>query len=342
MHSNTFGLPARRLAAASTAVLLTAVPSVLATAASAHATDGRGGRAGAVVLRAGLHVSLADGGVDVPLDVSLNAVRAPHSAEETALTAKLEGVDHGKPFSMLRADVATANATVDGHKAEGYTNLARARVHLPGLPLLPLVEVEKVTSRALCETGGQPVAESDVLGRVKVLGKKVRLSAGGTTQVRAPGVGEVTLDLSQRSTTSRTAAASALELHLSVDPLKLNVAKVEGTVTLAGATCESPTESANAVPAPQEPAAPTPAGERPDAKDPDAKDPDIKHAGGKPAAEAKAQGGAGAKATDTSDNLAETGGSSATPYVAGGAAVLLIAGAGAVVLARSRTRGNRG
>ncbi|MEV0846639.1 SCO1860 family LAETG-anchored protein [Streptomyces sp. NPDC049954] len=334
MNSNTFGLPARRLAAASTAVVLTAVPSVLATAASAHATDGHGGKASAVVLRAGLHVSLADDGVDVPLDVSLNEVRAPHSAEETALTARLDGVDHGKPFSMLSAEAATADATVDGRRAEGHTNLARARVHLPGLPLLSLVEVEKVTSRALCESGGQPVAESNVLGHVKVLGKTVRLSAGGTTRVDVPGVGEVALDLSKRSTTSRTAAASALELHVSVNPLKLNVAKVEGTVTLAGATCESPTESGTAGPAPQESATPTPAGEQPA--------PGTEDEGGKPATEPKAQGAAGAKATGSGDNLAETGGSSATPYVAGGAAALLIAGAGAVVLARSRTRGRRG
>lgn len=38
-------------------------------------------------------------------------------------------------------------------------------------------------------------------------------------------------------------------------------------------------------------------------------------------------------------NLAETGGSSATPYIAGGAAALLAVGAGAVILARRRAQG---
>ena len=57
-----------------------------------------------------------------------------------------------------------------------------------------------------------------------------------------PGVGEVRLDLAKTEQTSRTAAATALELKVSVNPLKLNVAEVEGTVTLAEATCETPAE----------------------------------------------------------------------------------------------------
>ena len=68
---------------------------------------------------------------------------------------------------------------------------------MPGLPLLSLIEVEKVTSKAVCEAGRKPVAESNLLGAVTVLGKKVTLSAGGTTRVEVPGVGEVTLDLSK-------------------------------------------------------------------------------------------------------------------------------------------------
>ncbi|PZT70626.1 hypothetical protein DN402_26745 [Streptomyces sp. SW4] len=303
MNGNTFRMPARRLVTVAAATALAAGPAALAGAGPAHATEQ--GRADAVVLRTGLDVNLLNKTVQVPLAVSLNEVQAPGSARKTALTATLDGVDRGRPFSVLRADVADAEATVTGTKAEGRVELARARVHVPGLPLLSLIEVEKVTSRATCEAGKQPVADANLLGSVTVLGKKVSLTTGGPTEVRVPGVGEVRLDLSKTGTTSRTAAATALELKVSVDPLDLNVAEVDGTVTLARATCEAP-------PAPEAPAAQPPAAaERPDA-------------GVKPQ-------GAPAEA-----GLAETGGSTATPYVAGGALALVAAGGGALLMARRR------
>ncbi|MEU0132292.1 SCO1860 family LAETG-anchored protein [Streptomyces sp. NPDC006289] len=239
MNSNTFRLAALAVAAAPVA-LLVAVPAHAADA-TAPATPGRGhGKASAVVLRAGLDVSLLNKSVRVPLTTTLNEVHAPASAERTALTVELDGVDKGRPVHLLKAEAATADATVDGHRARGYANLAEARVHLPGLPLLSLIEVRKVTSEARCQVGRKPVAESQVLGHVTVLGKRVRLTSGGTTEVRVPGVGEVTLDLSKTATTTRTAAATALRLGVSVNPLNLNVAEVEGEITLAEATCETP------------------------------------------------------------------------------------------------------
>lgn len=307
LNSNTFRAPARRLSVVAVATALAAGPVALAGAGSAQATGGdshRGGRADAVVLRTGLNVSLLNKTVNVPLKVALNEVQAPASAEKTALTARLDGVDGGRPFSVLRADVATAKATVRGGTAQGYSNIARAKMHVPGLPLLSLVEVEQVTSKAVCTAGKRPVAESNLLGAVTVLGKKVTLTAKGTTEVKVPGVGEVTLALSKTQTTSRTAAASALELTVSVNPLKLNVAEVTGTVKLAGAGCETPV----GVTPPKE------SGEKPQ---------------GEPEKPVQPK---------TAANLAETGGSAMTPYVAGGAVVLLAAGGGAVAMAR-RNRG---
>ncbi|MET4926302.1 SCO1860 family LAETG-anchored protein [Streptomyces sp. PSRA5] len=300
-------MPARRSAALAAAVALVAGPAVLA--APALATGGTGttsgkGKAGAVVLRTGLDVSLLNKSVNVPLRAALNEVQAPADADRTALTVELDGVDQGRPFTVLRADVATARATVDEHKAEGYANIARAKVHVPGLPLLSLIEVREVTSKAVCEAGAKPVAESNLLGSVTVLGKKVTLSAAGPTRVEVPGVGEVTLDLSKTRTTSRTAAATALELKVAVNPLKLNVADVQGTLTLAEATCEAPAEPVK--PEPQEP----------------------EKEGVEPQTAAE----------PTTENLAETGGSSTTPYLAGGALLLLAVGGGALVLVRARGR----
>ncbi|MER6122634.1 SCO1860 family LAETG-anchored protein [Streptomyces sp. NPDC001795] len=297
MNGTTFRMPARRLTNVAVATALAAGPVALAGAGPAGATEGHG-RASAVVLRTGLDVSLLNKTVNAPLTVSLNDVQAPRSADRTALTASLDGVDGGRPFSVLQADVATASATVSATKAEGSTRLTHVRVHVPGLPLLSLIEVDGVTSRAVCEAGGKPVAAANLLGAVTVLGRKVTVSAGGPTEVKVPGVGEVRLDVSPTRTTSRTAAAAALRLTVSVNPLKLNVADVQGTVTLAGATCEAPAVSVSAATGSVEDVRPQ---------------------------------GAAAK-TD----LAETGGSSVTPYVVGGAVALLVVGGGAVGVARRR------
>ncbi|MFI0927808.1 SCO1860 family LAETG-anchored protein [Streptomyces sp. NPDC021012] len=324
MNSNTFRLPVRRSAAAATVAAL-AVGPVLLAAPAARATGGEG-HATAAVLRAGLDVSLLGKTVNVPVRASLNEVEAPESENETALSVKVQGAEGGKPVDLLKADVATADATVDEKKAEGYVNLVKARVHVPGIPLLSLIEVEKVTSKALCEVGKKPVAQSNVLGHVTVFGKKTTLSAGGRTQVGVPGVGQVTLDLSRTSTTSRTAAATALELKVKVNPLNLGVAEVDGTVTLAEATCETPegtapTEKPTGQPTHQPSERPT---HQPSVKPSDA--------GG-----IKTNNGG----TTPTENLAETGSSSTTPYIAGGALALLVAGGGVLALTRSRAR-NRG
>ncbi|QHC21806.1 SCO1860 family LAETG-anchored protein [Streptomyces sp. GS7] len=295
----------RRLGAALAAAALTAGPVVAlgaAPAAYAAGNDGRGdGTSGAAVLRTGLDVGLLDKSLRVPLRATLNDVHAPASAGRTALTVTLDGIDQGRPFSVLRADVATARATADAEGAKGYANLVHAAVHLPGLPALPLIEVQQVTSTAECRAGQHPRATSQVLGSVQVLGKRVTLGASGTTAVTVPGVGDVRLDLSHKAVTSTSAAATALQLRVSVNPLKLNVAEVHGQVTLAQATCTTPHGTAPGTP------------EKP----------------GEP------QGGAGGTRPAT-QNLAETGGSSATPYVAGGAALLVAAGAGSLIHARRR------
>ncbi|MFD0314173.1 SCO1860 family LAETG-anchored protein [Streptomyces flavalbus] len=301
MNSTSFRLPARRLTTAAVATALAAGPVALSGAHPAHAT-GDEGHASAAVLRTGLDVALLNKTVRVPLTVSLNEVEAPQSAEKTALTARLDGVDGGRPFTVLGAEVAQAKATVTASKAEASTHLARASLHVPGLPLLSLIEVEGITSTATCVAGKAPVAEANVLGAVTVLGKRVTLTAGGTTRVAVPGVGEVRLDLSKRETTTRTATATALELAVEVNPLELNVAEVTGSLTLAEATCEAPPAPVRTT---TEPSAP-------------------------PAADVRPQG------VPAETGLAETGGSSVTPYVAGGAVALLVVGGGALSLTRRR------
>lgn len=370
LNSNTFRLAALAVAAAPVA-LLVAVPAqaTTATTTTTTTTTTGDGKASAVVLRTALDVSLLNKTIDVPLKATLNEVQAPRSAEKTALSVKLDGVESGRPVSVLRADVATAKATVGKHRAEGYSNVVKARLHLPGLPLLSLVEVQQVTSKAVCEVGHKPVAESNLLGHLKVLGKRVTLTAAGTTQIAVPGVGSVTLDLSKTSTTSRTAAAVALRLKVSVNPLDLNVADVKGEVTLAEATCETPKAAATG-------GGDNGGGDNGGSTDGGSSDGGSTDGGssngassnggsnsggstdggsgtagsttgstagstaGDTGGDVKPQTGTGhaPQATDTGADLAETGSSSTTPYVAGGAALLLAVGAGAMVVARRRAQ----
>ncbi|MFG2221522.1 SCO1860 family LAETG-anchored protein [Streptomyces sp. NPDC048644] len=348
---------ARRFAVTCVATALTAGPVLLLGAAPAQAADGHG-TSGAAVLRTNLDVGLLNKAVNVPLHVALNDVHAPADADKTALSVDLDGVDQGKPFSVLSADVATARATADAKKAEGYSNLAHAKVHVPGLPLLSLIEVEKVTSRAVCEAGKRPVATSNVLGTVKVLGKTVTLTAGGTTEVKVPGVGDVRLDLSKKSVTSTTAAATALDLKVSVNPLKLNVAEVNGHVQLADATCTTPGGEGET--------GGTTGGSASGGQDGgqtggQTGGQDGGQTGGQNGGQNGGQSGgqsdggasSGGKGSDVSTqtgsdgkNLAETGSSSTTLYLAGGAALLVVAGAGSLGYARKRKaaaqQGDRG
>lgn len=325
-------MPARRPAAAlGAAVALAAGALALGPATPAAATGGThgsSGKAGAVVLRTGLDVSLLRKSVDVPLNLTLNEVHAPASADETALTATLDGVDRGKPFSVLRADVATARATADRRKAEGYAKLVKARVNLPGLPLLGLIKADLISARATCVAGRKPVAEVEMPGHVVVLGKRVAVSAGGTTLVKVPGVGEVRLDLAKKTVTSRSAAATALELSVEVNPLKLGVAEVSGTVTLAGATCETPRRGGHGGGGGHHDGGDdSGSGEEPqtggESEQPSQSAEPSQSAA--PSESARADQSPQAAPAATGD-LAETGSSSMTPYLAGGSVLLFAAG----------------
>lgn len=284
-------------------------PAALGGVASARTGEVKQGSADAAVLRASLDVSRLDGLAPMPVRVALNEVHAPATAEKKTLEIKLDGVEGGEPVNVLRADVAAAKAEVTRAGTRASTHLVNARVHVPGVPLLALVEVEQVTSTAVCKAGEKPVASSEIPGSITALGKRIPLALNGTKTVTAPGVGTVHLALSRTETTSRTAAATALELHVSIDPLKLNVARVEGTVTLAEASCTS---------APTRPAAAAgPA------------NPDTRP-------QTTSEQGEGDES-----HLAETGGTALTPYLAGAAAVFLAAGGGGLALARARSHRRR-
>jgi LPXTG-motif cell wall-anchored protein len=358
----------RALAGGAAAAALTA--TALALAPGAQATAGtHGATATATVLRTGLDVALLHRAADVPLDVTLDDVRAPADASRTALSATLDGVNGGRPFALARADVATARATADRHGSQGYVHLVNAQVVLPGLQLTPLVKVAQVTSEAACDAGRHPRASSNVLGTITVLGRAVTLSAGGDTDVTVPGVGRVHLALSHTATTSRTAAATALDLTVSVNPLGLGIASIKGDVTLARATCAAPsgtggssTGGSTSGGADGGSSGGTTAGTSGGTSGGGGSNGGATtggSSGGTGGGAGSSNGGAGTAGgssaggsaggaggvrtlTPTGHDLAETGAGSGTPYLVVGAAALLVAGGTAVFVARRRRTAQEG
>ncbi|MQY39833.1 hypothetical protein SRB17_78610 [Streptomyces sp. RB17] len=286
---------ARRLAALAASGFLAACPALAGEATAAPSADAPKGSATAAAFRAALDVSGPTG--TVPLHASLNEVKAPATAEKKTLDVALDGVNGGLPNTLLQADVAMARADVAKGRAQSTTHLVRARVHVPGLPLLPVVEVQEVTATATCTAGQKPAADSQVLGPITALGKFLPPAGDGTT-VEVPGVGSVRLALSHKETTSSTAAATSIQLQVSVDPLHLGVEKVEGTVTLAQATCRFPQSNAPVA---------------------------MGHSAPRPQAAHES-------------NLAKTGGTGLTPYALSAGATLVAVGAGATAFALKARR----
>ncbi|MFC6595367.1 SCO1860 family LAETG-anchored protein [Kitasatospora paranensis] len=288
----------RSVAAAS---LAASALAVALPASAAHAADPKGspGRARAVTAELALDVSLLNKAVDVPVDVSLNKVETPAERNGSMLTAAVDGVDRGRPVTLVKAEVGRSVTHADEHGTSASVTLADAAVHAPGLPLTTLLGVQALSAEATCPVDGQPSAKVTSPVRLTVLGKSVSVGLNSPTHVVVPAIGTVDVEFSRKTVTSTTAAASALEVSIEVNPLNLNVAKVSGRITVASVSCEKPVPAAqttSAAPSPTAAGRPTPAG---------------------------------------GTSLAYTG-SSGTGAMAGGAATLLVAGGAALWMTRRR------
>ncbi|MCQ4083690.1 LPXTG cell wall anchor domain-containing protein [Streptomyces sp. RB6PN25] len=339
-------MPARRSAAAiGAAVALAAGALALAPSALAASPARSGdGRATATVLRADLDASLLQGQGGVPVHVVLDDVHAPADTHQNTLHANVQVPVNGQRFTVLTADVASATATADQHKAEGYANLVNAKVELPGLPG-PVLQAKALTARATCVAGEQPTANASLL-KLVVLGRAQEVKVGQTVTVPVPGVGQVSVALTTTKTTSSTAAATALGLHVSVNPLKAGIADVTGDVTLAHATCEAPSGGGSSTGGSS--SGGSSSGGSSSGGSTSGSTGGGSTSGGSTGGSTgggSASGGsqgassgttAGSQTAGTGKNLAETGASSSTPYIAGGAAALIVAGGAAVYVTRRR------
>ncbi|MCX5210242.1 LPXTG cell wall anchor domain-containing protein [Kitasatospora sp. NBC_00240] len=316
-----------RVAVATLVVAAAVLPAGAAHATVPGAVSGAGGTgstgapaagsARAVTAEVDLDVSLLNNAVDVPVNISLNKVESPARRDGSVLTAKVDGVDQQGPVTLVKADVGRSVTTVDAKGTAASVELVNADVHAPGLPLTALLGLEALSSKVTCPVDGPPTADVTAPAKLTVLGKPVAVGLYAPTKVDVPAVGSVSVEFSRRSTTSSTAAASALEVRIELNPLNLNVAKVSGTVTIASVSCEkpaagstTPTTAATTATAPTTPAA-------------------VK------AADSTGSGRAAVPQAGTGEHLAATG-SSGTGPLAAGAAALIAGGAGALWFARRR------
>ncbi|MFF8773269.1 SCO1860 family LAETG-anchored protein [Kitasatospora sp. NPDC015120] len=349
-------MSSRRIVSAAAAVVacavLTAPPTWAAEPApAAPATGspaGSPGKARAVTAELDLDVRLLNNAVDVPVDVALNKVESPAQREGSVLTATVDGVDQSGPVTLVKAEAGKSVTTLDAKAATASVTLADAEVHAPGLPGTTLLGLEALSATATCPVDGKPAADVVAPARLTVLGKPVTVSLYGPTTVDVPLVGSVTVEFSRKATTSTTAAASALEVKVAVDPLDLNVAKVTGTVTVASVSCEKPVPAApTAAATPAAASAPAATATAPAARPvADATASAAPTAAATATATAPATAAAAARpsaspsatrAPAAPDSLASTGGNAATPRLAAGAAALL-AGGGCAVWATRRRR----
>ncbi|MEU6911485.1 SCO1860 family LAETG-anchored protein [Streptomyces coeruleorubidus] len=340
-------MPARPAALLSVSAL--AIGGALAAgpayAVPAGEHSGSTGKAAAVAARADLKVSV-EGAGDVPVKKSLNDLSAPGDAQQTLLTAAVNGVNKGQPTTLVKAKVAHSSVKADGHRSVGHAKLVGVQAYAPGLPDIPLLAVDLLKATASCETGKKPTAKAALADNVTVLGKPVTVNGPGDQHVEVPGVGTVDLVLENATTTDGTGAATALRLKYTVTPAKLGVVKASGEIVLAEATCAMPGVSGA------------------DHDGSDGNGADGSGASGDGSGSGRAEGGssdgqsstesAGSKSaegaessvvpgnqpnTQTGDdglNLAETGGNSATPVIAGVGGALILGGAAAVYLMRRR------
>ncbi|MBV6699660.1 LPXTG cell wall anchor domain-containing protein [Kitasatospora aureofaciens] len=324
-------MSSRRLvsaAAVAACTLLTVPPAYAVPSAPAPSP----GKARAVTAELALDVSLLNKAIDVPVNLALNKVETPaqrwgspqpEAGGGSVLTAKVDGVDQQGPVTLVKADVGKSVTRSDAKGTAASVQLVNADVHAPGLPATALLGLEAMSAEATCPVDGQPSADVVAPARLTVLGKPVTVGLYGPAKVDVPLVGSVSVEFSKRTTTSTTAAASALEVQVAVNPLNLNVAKVTGTITVASVSCEKPSAP---------PATPTAAPTTAPATDAPTSAPAVQ-----PVADTTTRAAGPQAATEKpAAGLAATGGSSATGPLAVGAATLVAGGAAALWATRRR------
>ena len=240
----TTGRRRRRAPVAVAAALLLAVV-VLVGGPPAGAAPGD---ASAFGLSADLDISVL--GVDADIAGTLGAVSVNEASVPPTQTAALVGADailSTVPVAAyLQASAISTGASTDpATGSSAYAEVADAQLAIAALPVVGelLIDGDGTVLRAEadCPAGGTPTATADETLTLLVAGISVDLTADvdAVVDLSAAGIdGTVTLDLNQTVVTSDTAAATVLQLSVTLSALAGTVT-VAGDVTLASASCES-------------------------------------------------------------------------------------------------------
>ena len=230
----------RRRTLASLAALVLTAAAVLGAAPAGAAP----GDAAATGLTADLDATIA--GVAADVSGSVGAVTAPPSS-----SSELVGADAtlGSAALELSASAVSTDATSEpGIGSSAFAEVADVQLDAPVLtPIIGGLLLDGsgtvIRAEADCPVGSAPTASVSDDITLSIAGVDVVVDADGSAEVDLLGVGgavigTVTLQLDETTTTSTTAAAVAVQLDLTVD--LVGTAVIEGSVTVAQASCETP------------------------------------------------------------------------------------------------------
>jgi hypothetical protein len=249
------------MAALIVACSVSAASAAAGTADGAHVSSSSShlGTATATVASVGLDVRLLPvlGGIDVPLDLTLNQQSAPTDGTDVNSTTSVlrlrDGLLNLVPSSqspnLIDADAASSTVRTTATYSQAYATLSNVRLFLPFLALPTqyaddgVLRLDAVSAVATCNAGQKPSAEAQLPAEVTLFGQNVRVPLDGSLNVSVPLLGSISLRLGPTTSTSDSSAAASVAASLDINVLGL--AEVSGTITLASASCTAPIVAAS-------------------------------------------------------------------------------------------------
>ncbi|WP_370345474.1 hypothetical protein [Catenulispora sp. EB89] len=248
-----------------------ALPAAASDASSPTTSSGSSqtGTAKAVAGQVHLDVQLLNGllgalhltgpnGLDLPLaDLSLGEADAPNASGDSAnftnsvvrLRDNLINTLHlpGPDADLIKADAVSGTARVingPGGYTQAYATVANLRLFLPLLNLPGasadngILKVDLISAQATCVPGQKPTASAKMPATIQLLGQDFPVPLTGEVKLDVPGVADIDVQLAPTTTIDSAGASAAVEAQVTLNAL--NLAKVNGGITLASASCTTP------------------------------------------------------------------------------------------------------
>ena len=226
----------RRLVTAVVAAVVT-TGALVVGAGPAVAASGDATAAGLT----GSMVATLPNGAQVPVDASVAAVKAPPDASALVENARLDRPLPGLPGTGLVAQAelvktsATSTATGSGASASVHS----VKLHTPAGEL----SLDDAGSQVSCPKGGTPTATVTPPTNATLGGRPLDPNGPNELTLTTPAFGGLTVTVkatvAPRTTTSSTAAASAVDVETTVTSHSVIGLTANGVVKLASSSCEA-------------------------------------------------------------------------------------------------------